>query len=57
VIVKGNRLADVLEKLLTEWLELQRQLVLNLVVDTAGDADPAGLGDRLDPRGDVDAVA
>ena len=30
---------------------------MDLVVHDAGDADPARLGDPLQPRGDVDAVA
>ena len=32
-------------------------LVANLIEHRAGDADPTGVGERLDARGDVDAVA
>ena len=35
----------------------ERQLALDLVVDAAGDVDAAGLGQRLQAGGDVDAVA
>ena len=34
-----------------------RQLALDLVVDAAGDVDAAGLGQRLQAGGDVDAIA
>ena len=33
------------------------ELVADLVDDGLRDADPAGLGKRLEPRGDIDAVA
>jgi hypothetical protein len=33
------------------------QLVADLVVNHAGNADPAGLGERFQPRRDIDTVA
>jgi hypothetical protein len=52
-----HRLWNILEIHVAERLERQRQLVAYLVVDAAGDADAAGLRRRLQPRGEVDAVA
>lgn len=43
------RLRDAHERLI--------DLVVDLIVHGAGDADPAGLGQRLDARGNVHAVA
>ena len=40
-----------------ETLELERSLVPDLVVYLGSEADPAGLGERLDSRGDVHRVA
>ena len=45
---------------LTGWRPRKRKpacLVLDLVEGVAGNDDAAGLGERLEPRGDVDAVA
>jgi len=42
---------------IAERMEGERELVANLVVDAAGDADAAGLGGGLEARGDIDAVA
>src|SRR5689334_6852633 len=52
-----NRLRDVLERLLAESLEPQAGMLANLVVDASRDAYAARLGDALDPRGDVHAIA
>jgi hypothetical protein len=38
-------------------LEAEVELVADVVVDRARDADPAGLGETLEARRDVDAVA
>ena len=43
--------------LLAQMLEVEVQLALDLVVDVARDADPAGLGQALQTGGDVHAVA
>jgi len=43
--------------LLAPIREHVRQLVANLVVDDAGNADAAGFGERLETCGDIDAVA
>ena len=42
---------------LAHRLEAEVELVLDLVVDVAGDADAAGLGEAFEAGGDVDAVA
>ena len=52
-----DRSADVLEALRAEILEIEIDLVDDLVVDDPGNINAAGLGERLDPRRDVDAVA
>ena len=38
-------------------LEAEIELRFDLVVDVARDADAAGLGEALEPRRDVDAIA
>ncbi len=43
--------------MLAAILERDRQLVAHLIAHHPADADPAGLGQSLQPRGDVDAVA
>ena len=48
---------DVLDFLFAQVLELHLQLAANLAVDIARDADAAGLGERLEPRRQIDAVA
>ena len=52
-----DRLGDVLDPVPAHGLEAEGELVLDLVVHVAGDADPARLGQGLEPRGDVDPVA
>ena len=48
---------DVLDLLRTEILECKTQLVEHLIAHHATCADSARLGQRLEPRGDIDAVA
>jgi hypothetical protein len=48
---------NVLDVLLAHILEGDIELVAHLVVHHAADADPAGFGERLQPRRDVDPVA
>ena len=55
--VDPDRPCDVLDGLLAHVLEAEAQLVSHLVVDLARNHDAAGLGERLQPRGHVDAVA
>ena len=54
--IRSHRLGDVLDRLLTLILVVQRQLVLDLIVDRAGDADPTGNREAFQPRGDVDPI-
>jgi len=55
--VDAHRAGDVLDLLLAQILEEEGQPVAHLVVDRVGDKHPAGIGQGLDPRRDVDAVA
>ena len=55
--VNAHRAGDVLDLLLTEVGEVDRQPGADLLERRAGHADAAGLGDRLQPSGDVDRVA
>jgi hypothetical protein len=55
--VDPDRLGDVLDLLLAQIVEGQRQLVADLVARGAGEADRPGLGERFQPGGDVDPVA
>src|SRR5262249_5098106 len=48
---------DVLDALLSDVLERKGQPVPDLFIDGLRDADAVRLGQRLQPRGDVDAVA
>src|SRR5712692_6975532 len=52
-----HRLGDVLDRLLAKVFEVERQLVPDIFVDGAGDADTAWVGETLQPRRDVNAVA
>jgi hypothetical protein len=49
--------SDVLQALLAEIGEGAIDPALHLVMDDRRDANPARLGDPLQPRGDIDAVA
>src|SRR6185437_8676603 len=55
--IDADRIGDVLDPLIAERLVAADQLVLDLLVDAAGDIDGARLGEALQPRRDVDAVA
>src|SRR6266849_10835860 len=52
-----HRLGDILDRLWAEVLVTQRELVAEVLADSARDADAAGVGEALETRGDVDAVA
>ena len=52
-----DRPVDVLDRDLAAVGEGDVDAVADALVDDRGDADAAGLGERLQPRGDVDAVA
>ena len=53
----GDRLGDVLDLLLAHRLEAEGELLLDLLRHLARHADAAGLGQLLEPGGDVDALA
>ena len=55
--IDADRIGDVLQPLLAEVAKADVELVHGVVEGRAGDTDPAGLGNGLQPRGDVDAVA
>ena len=55
--IDPDGLRDVLDRLLAQEVGAERQLALDLVVDAAGNVDAAGLGQRLQAGGDVDAIA
>ena len=52
-----DRLGDVLDPLLAHRREGELEPLAQLLAHLAGDADPARLGQALQPRGDVHAVA
>src|SRR3982751_245077 len=52
-----DRSRNVLHPLCTEVLEAQAEFVENLVAHRLADTDAARIGERLQPRGDVDTVA
>src|SRR5215469_7054544 len=52
-----NRLGYVLDAVAAERAVIEGKLIPDLVVDGLGDADGAGLGKRLEPGRDVDAIA
>jgi hypothetical protein len=55
--VHPHRPRDVFDLLLAQILEDKGQPVADVIVDCVGDEHPAGIGERFDPCGDVDAVA
>src|SRR5215472_4760962 len=55
--LKENRAGEVFQALLAYIGEGAIQSTLDLVVHYARDADPTRLGNTLQPRGNVDAVA
>jgi len=54
--VDADRASDILQALLADALEGAIEPTLDPVVHKARDADPSGLGNPLQPRGDVGAV-
>src|SRR6266851_5865848 len=52
-----HRLGDILDRLLAEVLVAQRELVTEVFVDGAGDADTAGFGETFQARRHIDPVA
>src|ERR1700733_3317705 len=52
----AHRASDVLHSLLTEVSESYRELIPNLVVRRPRDTHAAGLAERFQTRGDIDAV-
>jgi hypothetical protein len=55
--ISMHRAGDVLDLLLALVLEREVELVAHLIAHNPADADPAGFGQGLEARGDVDAVA
>src|SRR5215472_2422909 len=55
--IDPDGLGDVLQVLLAEILELERELALHLALYAARDVDRAGLRHGLEPGRDIDAVA
>ena len=55
--VSANRLGDILDAMAAERVVIEIELVPDLLVDGLGDANGARLGERLEPGGDVDAIA
>ena len=55
--VGAHRLGDILHAVAAERTVIEIELVPDLVVNGLRDADGAGLGERLEPGGDVDAIA
>src|SRR5262249_39768632 len=55
--VDPYRPCDVLDLLLAQILKDKGQPVADVIMDRIGDKHPAGIGQSLDPRTDVDAVA
>ena len=50
-------MGDVLQAALAEIFEGDIELAANILAHALGDADTAGLGERLEPRRDIDALA
>src|SRR4029077_20495307 len=55
--VSAHRLDDILYTMATERVVTEIELVLLLLVDGLRDANRPRLGERLEPGGDVDAIA
>ena len=55
--VHPDRLGDVLDLLIAEIVERQRQLVANVIADDSRDTDRTGLGEGFQSGGDVDPIA
>src|SRR4051794_28413968 len=55
--VGADRLDDILDPMATERPVMEIQLMFDLLVDGLRNAYRAGFGERLQPGGDVDAIA
>src|SRR5262249_36050898 len=55
--VNPHRSSDVLDALVAQILERIGELVADLLAHGSRDANPAGVSDRLQPSGNIDAVA
>jgi hypothetical protein len=55
--IHPDRLRDILDLLIAQIVEGQRQLVANLIPNNSREADRTGIGQGFQPRRDVDAVA
>ena len=55
--IDPHRASDVLDLLLAQILKHKRQPVAHVLIHRVGDEHPAGIGQRFDARGDIDAVA
>ena len=55
--VGSHWLGDVLQRHGAEIADLQIEPPLHLTIGVVGDANPSGLGDPLQARGDIDAIA
>src|ERR1700683_5400338 len=53
----ANWAVDVLDADLAAVLEVNVDAVADTIIDDRGDTNASGLGERLEPRGNVDAVA
>src|ERR1700735_1249927 len=53
----ADRSVDVLDLDLAAVLEVNVDAIADAFIDDCGDTNAAGFGERLEPRGDVDAVA
>src|ERR1700730_16351569 len=56
-LINANRSCDVFEVLRTQVDEVEISLAGDLIVDILGNVDAAWLGERLEPRRDIDAIA
>ena len=54
--VSANRLGDILDAMAAERMVIEIELIPDLLVDSAGDANGAGSGESLKASCDVDAI-
>ena len=55
--VSANGLCDILDPVAAERAVIEIELVSDLIVNRLRDANCAGLGERFEPGGDIDAIA
>src|SRR5262249_51330082 len=55
--IGANRIGNIFDAMAAERTVIEIELVSDLIVDRLRDADGPGLGKRLEPGGNVDAVA